>query len=220
MTIPSCAHDVRARANAYCIRVPLASVSHPPPAHHRQWSTHRKEYGLSVWALSDEEGGEFSVVHIPERGDDFQEVVREKLREAGGLRRVPPSFALLLGSPGAEEQTLESIGTALGEGVPVLGGSSADNKVQVQCAYCSALTIIARTFRISADGRWASEFGPKYPTSHTHVFHTVCCRAHASRYNTAGRMASNLEDGLDVLRGQRTGHERERRRGRGGLVHV
>ena len=41
-----------------------------------QWSTHRKEYALSVWALSDEEGGEFSVVHIPERGDDFQEVIR------------------------------------------------------------------------------------------------------------------------------------------------
>ena len=55
-----------------------------------QWSTHRKEYALSVWALSDEEGGEFAVVHIPTRGDEFQKVVREKCAAAVGLRQESP----------------------------------------------------------------------------------------------------------------------------------
>ena len=47
------------------------------------------------------------------------------------VREDPPSFVVLLGSPGGEESLLEAVKETLGDGgVPVIGGSSADNAVK------------------------------------------------------------------------------------------
>lgn len=104
------------------------------------------EVAVSLWALSDE-AGEFSVVHIENKHPSpttstttaaatdsslvstLGDMVKAQLVEACRLRDALPSFAVLLASPGDEETVLSSIHEVLGDDVPLIGGSSADNTV-------------------------------------------------------------------------------------------
>ena len=54
--------------------------------------------------------------------------VERALTAAAKSRDGPPSFILILGSPGDEEEVVSVTSTLL-PGVPILGGSSADNAV-------------------------------------------------------------------------------------------
>ena len=55
-----------------------------------------------------------------------------------------PSFALVFGAPGGEEANIAAIRDVLGQDVPIIGGSSADNTVAYVCAspYCSGVRVL------------------------------------------------------------------------------
>ena len=93
------------------------------------WSTHRKEYACGVWGLSDE-AGDYAVGQVSTRGANFHTNIAAELKGLLSTRSGTPSFVLLLGSPGGEEDTLAAMRGVLDPSVPILGGSSADNKVQ------------------------------------------------------------------------------------------
>ena len=109
------------------------------------WVTHRKEYSLGMWGICDDEG-EYTVIHIGDEdlgGGKVEALVRHKVTNAIPKSEGSPSFALLLGSPGGEEGIMKTLSECIGKGVPILGGSSADNAVlgqwkQVAKAGCSS----------------------------------------------------------------------------------
>ena len=59
----------------------------------------------------------------------LEEHVDAAVTKAARLRNAPPSFVLIFGSPGDEEHVIKAIGKAVGQDIPILGGSSGDNKV-------------------------------------------------------------------------------------------
>ena len=71
------------------------------------------------------------MLHLQERpSTNLRDAVFAEVARARQLRDgETPSFAVLLGSPGDEEMILDGLQAALGPGVPILGGSSADNAV-------------------------------------------------------------------------------------------
>ena len=96
------------------------------------WLTHNKEFALGLWGLCDD-AGTYITLHLTERGPSLRDEVFAAVTKAMEARiRAPgeePSFAMLLGSPGDEETILDGMRAALGDSVPILGGSSADNTV-------------------------------------------------------------------------------------------
>ena len=126
-------HDANAVAAALhemCPGTPIAGITTcRGVVCNQSWVTHRKEFALALWAVSDL-AGDYAVVHVMQReDDDFHQQVRDKVGSAVKMRSISPSFALMLGAPGNEEQTLAVVQEVLGDGVPILGGSSADNAV-------------------------------------------------------------------------------------------
>jgi len=96
----------------------------------KRWLTHNKAHALALWGLCDD-GGAYITIHIEERTkglrDEVHGQVSRAMDENGGEEGLLPSFVVLLGSPGQEEIVLDGLRAALGDEVPILGGSSADN---------------------------------------------------------------------------------------------
>lgn len=94
------------------------------------WVSYQKEFGLGLWALSDA-SGQVKQIHI----DDMQaaghsDIFRAQLKKVKAAVATPPSFLVIMGSPGGEEGMLDDITAIFGESVPVIGGSAADNAVK------------------------------------------------------------------------------------------
>lgn len=126
----TCTHDAQVVAemiHEFAPEVPMAGITTcRGVAVGGSWTTHRNEYGLGLWGLRDFEGT-YCVRHVYDR-DKLR--IREAVESGRKLRVEPPSFVLLLGSPGSEEAVLDIVHDVFGDGVPLLGGSSADNKVE------------------------------------------------------------------------------------------
>ena len=72
-------------------------------------------------------GVEFDeVVSVREQG---RRAILEAIADAGRTPEDRPRIVLMTGSPGEEEEILEGIADVIGKGVPVIGGSSADNEI-------------------------------------------------------------------------------------------
>mmetsp|Transcript_65103 Transcript_65103/g.108157 ORF Transcript_65103/g.108157 Transcript_65103/m.108157 type:complete len:662 (+) Transcript_65103:39-2024(+) len=93
------------------------------------WLTHKKETALGLWGICDD-AGSYVTLHLTTRPPSLRDAVLAEVAQAIKLRHdEPPSFAVLLGSPGDEEIILDGMQAALGDKVPILGGSSGDNTV-------------------------------------------------------------------------------------------
>mmetsp|Transcript_55601 Transcript_55601/g.148300 ORF Transcript_55601/g.148300 Transcript_55601/m.148300 type:complete len:654 (-) Transcript_55601:255-2216(-) len=91
------------------------------------WNTEEKAFGLGLWGIRDA-CGTYVVRHIIERSSSrLRDAVFAEVQLACDTCDSAPSFAMLLASPGEEEVILEGMVAALGDAVPILGGSSADN---------------------------------------------------------------------------------------------
>lgn len=93
---------------------------------------------LGLWAISDD-GGDYQIIHIPDSalGDDpddlttrrlAKEVVADRVAAATTGRRTP-QFVLCFSAFGFSEAVLEGVKDAVDDGVPVFGGTAADNDV-------------------------------------------------------------------------------------------
>ena len=185
----TCTHDAATVARTIhdlCPDVPMAGCTTCRGAVvNGTWCSEGRETGtevaVSLWALSDE-AGEFSVVHIENKHPSLTtstttaaatgsslvstlgDMVKARLVEACRLRDALPSFAVLLASPGDEETVLFSIHEVLGDDVPLIGGSSADNTVAgnwAQIAKKGSYGWGAQATTVSSDGivialGWAS----------------------------------------------------------------
>jgi len=99
---------------------------------------------VALWGLHDP-GGCYEVVSVPEGRAGVApgapcEPLRARLAaaKAAHAKLGEPAFAVLLGPPGGEEATLGDLAAALGDGVRVLGGSSADCHVRGRWAQVSS----------------------------------------------------------------------------------
>mmetsp|Transcript_69232 Transcript_69232/g.225495 ORF Transcript_69232/g.225495 Transcript_69232/m.225495 type:complete len:555 (+) Transcript_69232:416-2080(+) len=95
------------------------------------WLSYKSEFALACWGICDD-AGDYKVVHIPDRPEKREELLQlvcKEVQEALMFREDNPSFVVLLGCPGHEEVVLEGLAAALGETVPILGGSAADNSI-------------------------------------------------------------------------------------------
>jgi hypothetical protein len=96
-----------------------------------QRGVHQHEgVGLGLLGIRDPEGS-YGTAMVP-MGDDPAEAggtaIQQALRAAGRAGEAPV-LILLNPTPGSEEQILQGIQDVVGPGVPILGGSAADNEV-------------------------------------------------------------------------------------------
>ncbi len=90
--------------------------------------------GAGVIAISDPDGAYGSAI-VPVEGDDVEAAAEQALFQALGQTQRPgetPEMIWLSATPGIEERVIASIHAAMGVGVPICGGSSADNTVSGQ----------------------------------------------------------------------------------------
>jgi len=85
-----------------------------------------------LWTLVDPTAA-FEIVHVGDKGDGAAAgghvaEIQSGLAAATATRPNAPSFGLVFGAPGGEDENVSVIKTCLGE-VPVFGGSSGDNFV-------------------------------------------------------------------------------------------
>jgi hypothetical protein len=87
--------------------------------------------GLGLWGIADPEGD--YGVGVAVIGDDPRaagaQAVAQAIANAGRFGE-PPDLVWISGAPGAEESLLLGIQDYVGEGVPIAGGSAADNTVE------------------------------------------------------------------------------------------
>jgi hypothetical protein len=86
--------------------------------------------GLGMWGACDDMAS-FGVAGC-ELGDDPQDAARSAVRSAvraAGRHGESPDLIWLTAAPGREEKILAGIAEVVGAGVPVVGGSSADDEV-------------------------------------------------------------------------------------------
>ena len=179
----------------------------------KAWLTHKgvelnKEHALALWGLCDD-GGAYITIHIEERPqrlrDEVHAQVSRAMDENGGEEGLLPSFVVLLGSPGQEEIVLDGLRAALGDEVPILGGSSADNGDlsadnwrQIAKTGRSGLTVGAPS--VSSNGitiaiGWAS---CQTATTLTSGFRTTSCKAKVTKVDESdhGRTIQEVDDYL------------------------
>lgn len=87
--------------------------------------------GCGFIAISDDDG-EFGSAIVPIKKDDVAAAAEEALLlalERAGRPGEAPELIWLTSTPGAEEQVIAGIQEVIGEGIPICGGSAADNKV-------------------------------------------------------------------------------------------
>ena len=94
--------------------------------------------GLGVWAVRDA-AGSYGTALVSEGGDarEAGRVAIKKALEQAGRPGEVPSLILLNPTPRNEEKVLEGIQDEIGTGVPILGGSAADNDVSGRWALFS-----------------------------------------------------------------------------------
>lgn len=168
------------------------------------WLTHNKEYALGLWGLCDDAGA-YITIHLAERPANLRDEVYKQVSMAMRQREgedATPSFAVLLGSPGDEEIILDGLCAALGEEVPILGGSSGDNDVtgswrQIAKAGRSGFTVGRPS--VSGSGItiavcWAS---CQTATTLTSGFRTTRCKAKVTKVDESdhGRTILEVDDG-------------------------
>jgi len=131
----TCTHDEKAivqRLDELCPNTVVAGItSCRGIVVNGAWVTHRKEYSLGLWGICDDEG-EYAVVHIDDKEREngkIEALIQTKVTAIMPPSEGPPSFVLLLGSPGGEENIMKALSDCIGKNVPILGGSSADNAV-------------------------------------------------------------------------------------------
>lgn len=87
--------------------------------------------GLSIMGIYDPEGGygvgAVPIGNHPEKAAEF--AIHAALEQANRPGEVP-EMVLLTAVPGCEEAVLRGIGNIIGDGVPIAGGSSADNSIK------------------------------------------------------------------------------------------
>ena len=172
-----------------------------------RWITHNKKYALGLWGLCDD-GGAYITIHIKERPsggglrDEVYAQASSAMRQRGGDDSAPPSFAVLLGSPGNEEAILDGLTAALGGEVPILGGSAADNDVtsgwhQIAVAGRSGVSVGAPS--VSSNGItiavcWAS---CQTATTLTSGFKPTGCKAKVTKVDESdhGRTILEVDEG-------------------------
>ena len=88
-------------------------------------------YGLGLLGLSDE-GGRYGVAMVTIGGEPraAAAAATKKAMEQAGRPAHAPDLVWLTGAPGSEEKLLQGIQDVLGDKVPIMGGSSADNSVE------------------------------------------------------------------------------------------
>jgi len=168
------------------------------------WLTHNKEYALGLWGIADDAGA-YITVHITERPTNLRDEVLAQMSKAMATRNredTPPSFAVILGSPGDEEIILDGMTAALGDTVPILGGSSGDNAVtgdwrQIAKSGRSGLSVGPPS--VSSSGItiaicWAS---CQTATTLTSGFRTTSCKGTVTKVDEAdhGRTILEIDDG-------------------------
>ncbi|MGA0236173.1 MAG: FIST signal transduction protein [Alphaproteobacteria bacterium] len=87
--------------------------------------------GAGVLAISDPTGAYGSAV-VPIEADEVEAAARAALQSAlrqAGRPGETPELIWLSATPGVEERVIASIQEAIGTGVPICGGSAADNSV-------------------------------------------------------------------------------------------
>jgi hypothetical protein len=88
------------------------------------------EAGIGLLAISDPTG-DYGVAAGPLAGDaraTGQRLAREALARAGRAGEVP-ALVLVCATPGDEEEFLAGVQAGIGPGVPIIGGSAADNTI-------------------------------------------------------------------------------------------
>jgi len=87
-------------------------------------------YGLSITAFSDKDS-DFGIALVSQSGS-AQKAAAQAMREAIHNANRPgelPDLVWLSAAPGQEEAILDGIASVIGQHVPVIGGSSADNTI-------------------------------------------------------------------------------------------
>ncbi len=88
--------------------------------------------GCGFLAISDEAGAYGSAVVAVEADDDVEAAARSAILTAlarAGRPGEAPELIWLSATPGIEERVIASIQETIGEGVPICGGTAADNEV-------------------------------------------------------------------------------------------
>jgi len=88
--------------------------------------------GCGFLAISDEAGAYGSAVVAVEADDDVEAAARSAILTAlarAGRTGEAPELIWLSATPGIEERVIASIHETIGEGVPICGGTAADNEV-------------------------------------------------------------------------------------------
>lgn len=88
--------------------------------------------GCGFLAISDEAGAYGSAVLAVEADDDVEAAARSAILTAlarAGRPGEAPELIWLSATPGIEERVIASIQETIGEGVPICGGTAADNEV-------------------------------------------------------------------------------------------
>ena len=171
-------------------------------------------YGLGFWGLSDPAGsyGVGMALLDEEPRIKASYAVSEALADAGRPGELP-SLIWLATSPGQEEAVIEGIQDIVGTSVPIVGGSSADNKVAGAWSLFAGTRIekqavvVVVLFPSGATSHW---FNSGYsPTEHIgcvtksqgRIIHEIDGRPAATVYNewTVGVISSVLPQGGNIL---------------------
>jgi len=171
-------------------------------------------YGLGLWGLSDPAGsyGVGMVKLDEEPRGRAAHAVSEALADAGRPGELP-NLIWLATSPGQEEAVIEGIQDVVGASVPIVGGSSADNKVAGAWSLFAGsrvekqAVVVVVLFPSGATSHW---FNSGYsPTEHSgrvtrsegRIIHEIDDRPAATVYDewTGGVIASVPPQGGNIL---------------------
>ena len=170
--------------------------------------------GLGLFGIVDDDGA-FGV-GAAELGDDpakaGAEAVRSALAQAGRPGEMP-ALLWVGGAPGKEEAMLSGIESVVGSGIPIVGGSTADNtveghwkqftldKVSADCAVVSALFPSASVTSTFQSGYSPTKTRGVVTKASGRILHTIDGKPAAVVYNdwTEGAVSDALEAGGNVL---------------------
>lgn len=110
---------------------------------------HHAEQGVGLMALSDEKGGygvgfcEIENANLTQACEAGHKALLNALQDSGRAGELP-AFVIIHTAPSYEEAVIKGVNQLLGNSVPIIGGSAADDRVagnwQVFCSYGQAQT--------------------------------------------------------------------------------
>lgn len=175
---------------------------------------HEDNRVVGLWALRDPEGafgtGGAELDNAPREA--AAAATRTALDHAGRPGELP-SLVWISTAPGNEEEVLAGIEDEVGDNVPILGGSTADNNVLGQWAQVTASKWMSNGVVVSVlftsveigyayhNGYVPQEVGGVATSSSGRVVHTIDGRPAATVYNewTDGRLDAALAENIPVL---------------------